>query len=48
MISSDMPEVLGMSDRIIVVREGQLVATVDREDATQELLLRYAFGTADE
>jgi len=46
MISSELPEVLGMSDRIIVVREGRLVATLNREDASQELLLKYAFGTA--
>lgn len=48
MISSEMPEILGMSDRIIVVRDGELVASVDRKDATQELLLQYAFGTAAE
>lgn len=45
MISSELPEVLGMSDRIIVVREGRLVADVPHEEANQELLLKYAFGT---
>ena len=44
LISSEMPEILGMSDRIIVVHEGKLVAEVSREEATQESLLHYAFG----
>ncbi len=36
MISSELPEVLGMSDRILVMRQGQLVAEFDRMEATQE------------
>ena len=36
MISSELPEVLGMSDRILVMRGGRIVAEVDRADATQE------------
>lgn len=36
MISSELPEVLGMSDRILVMREGRIVAEFDREHATQE------------
>jgi rhamnose transport system ATP-binding protein len=36
MISSELPEVLGMSDRILVMREGRLVAEFSREEATQE------------
>ncbi len=35
MISSELPEVLGMSDRIVVMRAGRLVAEVERADATQ-------------
>ena len=35
MISSELPEVLGMSDRILVMRAGRIVAEVDRADATQ-------------
>ncbi len=38
MISSELPEVLGMSDRILVMRGGRIVAEVDRADATQESL----------
>ena len=35
MISSELPEIMGMSDRILVMRAGQIVAEVDRADATQ-------------
>ena len=38
MISSELPEVLGMSDRILVMREGQIVAEFARAEATQELV----------
>lgn len=46
MISSELPEILGMSDRILVMREGRLTADIDRNEATQEGILRYAM-TAD-
>jgi len=42
MVSSEMPEVLGMSDRIIVMREGRITAILDRESATQEAILEAA------
>jgi ABC-type sugar transport system ATPase subunit len=44
LISSEMPEVLGMSDRVLVMREGRLVANVARREATEELLLQHAAG----
>jgi len=44
MISSELPEVLHMSDRILVMREGRIVAEVERKDATQELIMEYATG----
>lgn len=44
MISSELPEILGMSDRILVIRHGQVVCECDREDATQEKLITHAFG----
>lgn len=46
MISSELPEILGMSDRIAVMHAGRVVGVVDREDATQELLLEMALGHA--
>lgn len=44
MISSEMPEVLGMSDRVLVMHEGLLTGILDRSEATQELVLKYATG----
>jgi rhamnose transport system ATP-binding protein len=44
MISSEMPEVLGMSDRIAVMREGRIAAQFDRSEATQELILEAAMS----
>ncbi len=35
MISSELPEVMGMSDRILVMRGGRIVAEVERAEATQ-------------
>ncbi|HUF99059.1 MAG TPA: sugar ABC transporter ATP-binding protein [Ilumatobacter sp.] len=42
LISSELPEVLGMADRILVVREGEISATLDRADATPERVMRAA------
>ena len=36
MISSELPEVLGMSDRVLVMREGRIVAEFPRAEATQQ------------
>jgi ribose transport system ATP-binding protein len=45
MISSDLPEVLYMSDRILVMHEGKLTGTFSREEATQELVMLAATGS---
>lgn len=46
MISSEMPEILGMSDRVIVMREGKIMATIDRdsEHFNQEDIMSAAWG----
>lgn len=44
LVSSEMPEILGMSDRIFVVRNGRIVAECAKEEATQELLGKHALG----
>lgn len=44
MISSEMPEVLGMSDRVVVMHEGTITGILDREEATQDVVMRYAAG----
>jgi len=36
MISSELPEVLGMSDRVLVISSGQITGEIDRADATPE------------
>jgi ABC-type sugar transport system ATPase subunit len=42
MISSELPEVLGMSDRILVMREGHLTGEFSRAEATQEKIMAAA------
>ena len=44
MISSELPEILGMSDRIVVMHEGKVSGIVDRDDATQERIMQLATG----
>ncbi len=44
MISSEMPEILGMSDRIAVMRGGAISGTLSRDEASQERLLAMALG----
>ncbi|WP_026487279.1 sugar ABC transporter ATP-binding protein [Caldanaerobius polysaccharolyticus] len=44
MISSELPEILGMSDRILVMHEGKITGELMREEATQEKIMQYATG----
>lgn len=44
MISSEIPEILGMSDRVIVMREGLIAAELSREELSPETLVRHAAG----
>ena len=44
MISSEMPEILGMCDRIVVMREGRMTSVLNKEDATQERILEAAMS----
>lgn len=44
MISSELPEVIGMSDRIIVLKEGRMSALVNREEFSETVLLGHAIG----
>ena len=42
LISSELPEILGLSDRILVLSQGKQTALLSRTDATQEMIMRYA------
>ncbi|UJF34645.1 sugar ABC transporter ATP-binding protein [Paenibacillus hexagrammi] len=44
MISSELPEILALSDRILVMHEGKIRANLQREEATQEKIMYYATG----
>ena len=44
MVSSELPEILGMSDRVIVMREGRIAGRFDREGLSAEALVRAATG----
>jgi len=45
LISSELPEVLGLSDRILVMREGRVQAELTANEATQEKIMQYAMST---
>ncbi len=47
LISSDLPEVLRLGDRIIVIADGRLVAEFDSAEATEEKVIRAAIGQRD-
>jgi len=45
MISSELPEVLGMSDRVYIVSAGKITGELPRGEATQEKIMKLALGT---
>lgn len=44
MVSSELPEVLGMSDRVVVIHEGSIAGELSAEEATQEKIMTFATG----
>ena len=44
MISSELPEILGMSDRVVIMHEGTVSGELNREEATQEKVMVLATG----
>lgn len=47
MVSSDLPELLGLSDRIIVMKDGEVTGEVTSENATEEVVMQLATGRGD-
>ena len=47
MVSSEIPEIVGMSDRVIVMREGRIAAELDRQDISPEILVGHAAGITE-
>ncbi len=47
MISSELPEVLGMCDRIYVMNEGRMVGELDRSEASQEVIMSYILKSSN-
>ena len=45
MVSSELPEILGVSDRIVVMCEGKVTATLQNENLTEEDVIQYAFSS---
>lgn len=48
MVSSELPEVLGMSDRIVVMHEGRVTGILDNDNLTQQEIMEYATGAKDD
>ncbi|MBQ9512926.1 MAG: sugar ABC transporter ATP-binding protein [Lachnospiraceae bacterium] len=47
MISSEMPEIMGMSDRLVVMHEGDVTGIIDRSEFSQELIMKFATGVTE-
>jgi ABC-type sugar transport system ATPase subunit len=47
MISSELPEIIHMSDRILVMRQGRIAGELGRSEATQEAVMALATGVSD-
>ena len=44
MISSELPEVIGMADRVMAMHEGKQTAMLAKDQLTQEMIMHYATG----
>lgn len=47
LISSELPEILSMSDRVVVMHEGEITATLDRDECDEERVMMYATGLSN-
>ncbi len=44
MVSSDLPELIGLADRLLIMKDGRLIDTVDNQGLTEEQLLTLCYG----
>ena len=44
MISSELPEIINMSDRVLVMNKGRITGILEREELSQERIMQYATG----
>ena len=44
MVSSDMPEVISMSDRVLVMKDGEIVGVIGKDQISEENILTYSIG----
>lgn len=47
MVSSELPEVMGISDRMVVMAHGEIIAELDRDEYDENKIMQYAFGYTD-
>ena len=47
MVSSEMPEVLGMADRVVVMRNGRVSGIMENKELTQEMILEHSLKSAE-
>ena len=47
LISSEMPEVMNMSDRMMIMREGHIMGELSHDEYDQERILKYAMGVSN-
>jgi methyl-galactoside transport system ATP-binding protein/inositol transport system ATP-binding protein len=48
MVSSELPEIMGMSDRIMVMHEGKVTGILENKDINQSVIMEYASGIRDD
>ena len=46
-VSSELPELIGMSDRVLIMHEGRISGEVPADEADEEVLLAYCYGKAE-
>ena len=48
MVSSELPELIALSDRVLVVKNGRIITELNDHEITEENIISYAFGVTDD